>query len=129
MKFTVKSFAQDWFNALQKAKPSEWHAVSQAFLSELYRAGLSARLPEISRLISQMDYRAQGLIPVQVTSAREVPEDVIQAALEQVLPGKKTHVVRVNDHALIGGISVETLNQRWNLSVSGQLNNFVHKLN
>ncbi len=128
MRFTVKSYAQDWFSALQQAEPSKWHSISHAFLEAMYREGFSARLPEVVRLITQMHYRSQGLIPVQVTSARDVSDAVIEKALEQVLPGKKTHITRVIDDSLIGGISVETLNQRWNLSVSGQLQNFAHKL-
>ncbi len=128
MRFTAKSYAQDWFSALQAAETSKWHAISRSFLDTMYREGFSARLPEVLRLITQMHYRAQGLIPVQVTSARDVSDAVIQKALEQVLPGKKTHITRVIDDTLIGGISVETLNQRWNLSVSGQLQNFAHKL-
>ncbi len=128
MKFTAKSYAQEWFSALQTAEPSKWHAISHSFLDTMYREGLSARLPEVVRLITQMHHRSQGLIPVQVTSARDVSDAVIQKALEQVLPGKKTHVTRIINDDPIGEISIETLNQRWNLSVSGQLNRFAHKL-
>lgn len=128
MKFTPKSYAQDWFSALQQAEPAQWPAISRHFLTDLYRAGYSMHLTEIVRLIAQLTYRSQGLIPVQVTSARDVSDVMIQEALEQVLPGKKTHVTRLIDDSVIGGITIETLNQRWNLSVSGQLQSFAHNL-
>ncbi len=124
MKLSPKLYAQSWHDDLKVADPKEWSKISQAYLKEIYTRGETAWLSEIVRLVSQLHYRHEKIIPVTVTSARDISDAFVKEAVERVLPGKNTLITRVIDESVIGGVILETLNQRWDLTAKGQLKQF-----
>ncbi len=128
MRLTPKYYAQAWFSVLAESKPEDWNDISKRVLKHIYSHGHVKWLPEIVRLVDVLQHRQNGTVAVTVRSAHALDQDLLNQLVAAVLPTAKTVIDQQVDPMVIGGAQIETINQRWDLSVKGQLNQLAHTL-
>lgn len=121
MRLTPKYYAQAWFSALQDVPAAQWSEVSQRVLQHVYHHGHVKWLPEIIRLIAQLEHRQHGTVPVTVRAAHSLNQETLEQLVKAVLPTIQPVITQQLDAALLGGVQIETEHQRWDDSVAGQL--------
>lgn len=126
MKITAAQYAQSWYQILHEAKDRD--AALKSLLDHLHVSGQLKLLPEIVRLISEIEQRETGTTQVTVTSAYELSHDAIEDILKKTLGHTKAKVKTQTDPELIGGARVRTQNEQWDLSVQGQLNSMKNQV-
>lgn len=130
MKTSPKQFARAWHRALQQTDRAEWDAVSKRLLLLVQRQGHSRSLPVIKQLITEYDHAAHARIPVTVKTAHALDQQTLAAAVQRVLgSGVRADITTQIDPELLGGISIETKNSRWNMSLQAQLHQLVKTIN
>jgi F0F1-type ATP synthase delta subunit len=129
MRLTPKYYAQAWFSALNETDSKQWSEVSQRMLEHVYKHGNVKWLPEIVRLVTNLQHEHAGTTAVTVKTAHELDGQLITRLVQAVLPNVKAVIEQTIDTRVIGGIQIETTNQRWDLSVKGQLTQLAHSLN
>ncbi|EKD76415.1 MAG: hypothetical protein ACD_43C00121G0004, partial [uncultured bacterium] len=85
-------------------------------------------LPEVIRHIEKLEHLKHGTTAVMVRSAHALPEPLISSVIKQLLPQAKPVIAQIQDATVIGGVQVETINQRWDLSLRGQLRQLTQTL-
>lgn len=128
MKLSPKYYAQAWQSSLAESQPSDWKAISRRYLQHVYHHGHIKWLPEILRLVARLQHEQAGTVAVTVRTAHHFDVKVLQELVATVLPSTKAVIESQVDERLIGGAQIETSNQRWDLSVKGQLNQLAHTL-
>lgn len=128
MRLTPKYYAQAWFAALSESKPEDWSTISQRVLQHVYKHGNVKWLPEIVRLVSALQHKQAGTVPVTVRTARSLDAALLKQLVSAVLPTANTVIEQQVDTRVIGGAQIETTDQRWDLSIQGQLNQLAHTL-
>lgn len=121
MKLSTRQLATAWFEALQESAPAEWSGISQRMLRHLYIRGQLRRLREIVRAMSVLEHERQGTTPVTVRLAHALPEPLIAQAVQRVLPNIRAVIESVQAPAVLGGLQIETPNQRFDLSIQARL--------
>lgn len=121
MKLTARQLATTWFEALIESKPNKWSAISQRLLHYLYARGELRRLPEIIRLIEQLEHHRNRTVAVTVRTAHTLPDQLVHRAVVTVLPSIQPIIDQQAAPAVIGGLQIETIDQRFDLSVRGGL--------
>lgn len=129
MRLTPKYYAQAWFSALTETEPAKWSEVSQRMLEHIYKHGNVKWLPEIVRLVTNLQHAQAGTTAVTVKTAHELNAQLITQLVQTVLPDAKAVIEQKIDTRVIGGTQIETTNQRWDLSVKGQLTQLAQSLN
>lgn len=127
-RITAKHYAIALYDLLQAAKADECSQIVRAFLKQLYQAGQLRLLPPITKAFEQYYYDQLGALPVRVRTAQQLPTDTIQRELSRLFPQQKIDVTTTIDPAIVGGMLVETPNQRWNVSLAGQLETLAQSL-
>jgi F0F1-type ATP synthase delta subunit len=129
MKLTTKHLARRWYEALQQAKSSAWPSISESMLKQIQRAGRKRDLPAIVRALAKLEQAEQKVLDVVVTtsSSREVQEEA--QLLSQLFGDRDIAVTRRIDPSLLGGVVVETHNDRWDFSVRHQLRRLTRDIN
>lgn len=128
MKISSKQYAQAWYEQLQSSTETDWDTVSSALLQIMRQHNDLKLLPEVVRLVEVFHYQQQNVTPVTVTSAQALSPAVIEQAIEAVLPVSRVAIHTAIDSQLIGGVRLETLNQRWDISLRKQLNLLANSL-
>lgn len=132
MKLSPKYYAEAWFQALTEKPADQMSATSQLFLKHVYGHSHGKWLPEIIRLMEQLEHLHNGTTAVKVRSAHPLSAQLLSQAVEQVMPhattGKTAIIQSVIDPAVIGGVQIETADQRWDLSLRGQLRHLTQTL-
>ncbi|OGY85895.1 MAG: hypothetical protein A2233_00165 [Candidatus Kerfeldbacteria bacterium RIFOXYA2_FULL_38_24] len=128
MKASPELYAKNWYEILKKTDQSAWDQISQVVLEMLYKKGQSKWLPQILRHLEKQENQENQIMPVTVRTAKKMDEQTIASYLQQVLPQVKPRVTSTINSSLIGGLVIETQDQRWDLSVHGQLNNLANTI-
>lgn len=128
MKLTPKQYAEAWFQALTEADAEHFSVTCQLFLKHIYRHGHGKWLPEITRLIEGLEHKKNGTMAVKVRSTHPLPSHLLTSAIQKVLPNKQVVIQSLIDERVIGGVQIETTDQRWDLSLSGQLRHLTQTL-
>lgn len=89
--------------------------IAQYLVAERRTNELDTLLREVERL----RFEREGIVEALATTARPLSETVKQLIREAF--GAKTRVVEREDKNLVGGVYVQTLDKRLDLSVRGQL--------
>lgn len=128
MKITAKQYAHAWHEQLQATTSADWDAISQAVLETIHQHGDLKLLPEVVRLVEALHYKQNDITPITVTSAQTLSPAMLEQAVETALPVSRVAIqTAINPH-LIGGVRLETLNQRWDISLRKQLNALANSL-
>ncbi|MBI2415351.1 MAG: F0F1 ATP synthase subunit delta [Candidatus Kerfeldbacteria bacterium] len=128
MKITPKYYAQTWLERLQQQPADQWPELSLGLLRELQRRNRIKWLPEIVRLLEEQLHRQAGITPLRVTSAQPLSPAVIEQCVEKLFPISRVMLTQQHDSAVVGGIRLETANQRWDFSLRQQLNQLANTL-
>ncbi|MFA6475494.1 MAG: F0F1 ATP synthase subunit delta [Patescibacteria group bacterium] len=128
MKYSARIYAETWFSSLSEAPNSDWAKLSTNYLQHIYRHGHIKWLPEIVRLIAELEHKKNGTTPVVVTTAHNADENLVKQLTDKILPNTTVVIEQRVDPAMLGGIKLATSNQRWDASVLGHLNHLAHSL-
>ncbi|MCW1929775.1 MAG: F0F1 ATP synthase subunit delta [Candidatus Kerfeldbacteria bacterium] len=120
MKITAAQYAQSWYQILRESKDRD--AALKQLLDHLHVTGKLKLLPEIVRLIGEIEQKETGMTKVTITSAHELSKAIIEELLQKTLGHAKADVATLIEPELIGGARVRTQDEQWDLSVHGQLN-------
>ena len=121
MKATPQQYAQAWYLALKEAKEDQWEAISQALLRKLQKEGNQSMIHQIVRLVSELENQDLGQVEVRVRTAKALDDAVVQALVKDLFQVEGVQATITQDASLVGGIVLETKDQRWDLSVKHQL--------
>lgn len=125
---TPKHYAIALYDVLQAAQATDRGTIVRKFLKQLYYAGQLRLLPAITTAFEQYYYTQLGTVPVQVRTTQPLPAETIQRELTRLFPQQHLSVTTTVDPAVVGGMLVETPNQRWNVSLAGQLEALANSL-
>ena len=128
MNITAKHYAQALYESLDSADSHDRTTISQKFLRLLYEHGQLKQLPHILQQVSELEQSASGVVNVVVTTASAMPEAEIQSVVQKLVDSDSPQIQHHVDEDLIGGITVETKDKRWDLSARGQLRALQHTL-
>ncbi|MBI4406938.1 MAG: F0F1 ATP synthase subunit delta [Candidatus Kerfeldbacteria bacterium] len=128
MRLTPKYYAQAWFAALQEQPAAQWSAISGRALQHIYGHGHVKWLPEIVRLMAQLEHSVAGTMSVTIRTAHPIKSELAHQLVNAVLPAAKPMITQQVAAELIGGVQIETEHQRWDASISGQLQRLAHTL-
>ena len=128
MKLNAKQYATAWYQQLTTLTETDWPSLSDAMLHEIVRRGDMKLLPEVTRRVQDLYYKEQSLTPVTVTTAQLLPKAVIEQTVEKFFPLSRVALTTTEDVAMLGGIKVETRNQRWDMSLKRQLEQLANSL-
>jgi F0F1-type ATP synthase delta subunit len=128
MKLSPHHLATAWYEALTIAEPEQWSAISQRLLRYLYAHGQLKLLPQVVRQVEALEHTQHGTTAVTVRSAHLLPESLLHEVIQQLLPQAQPVIAQLQDDSVIAGVRVETLNQRWDLSLRGQLRQLTQAL-
>jgi F-type H+-transporting ATPase subunit delta len=128
MRETPQQFADAWYEAVAEATAKDRDAMSERFLAELHHSGRLNWLPEIERRFAERDRAERGAVAVTVRRAHDVADHAIKAAVRKLFPDQPVDLESIEDPALIGGVQIETLDERWDYSVRGQLHQLEKEL-
>lgn len=121
MKVTPRAIALSLYQSLQQADQSQWDEIVQQHLEYVTRMGKSQWTRHILSEVRTLEQEEKGITPVKVTIGREESKEMVMPLLQKLIPEGEKEIEMSVDPALIGGIRVETENQRWDLSMKKQL--------
>lgn len=127
-KVTPKHYAVALYDVLQDAEEKSRSSIVRRFLQQLYQAGKLRLLPAITTAFEQLHHARMHTTPVHVSTTQALPADTIQQELIRLFPQEKIVVTTSVNPAVVGGMLVETANQRWNISLAGQLEALANSL-
>lgn len=121
MKITAQQFAVSLYQALAESRPEDQERVLDNFVKVLAEAGRLGMWSEIEAEFSKYDMKARGQVPAIATFAKEGRENSrVLDELNSILGGQAVFEKKV-DGALVGGVVIETEDERIDLSVRKQL--------
>lgn len=129
MKVSAQQYAAAWYESLKEAPEKDWDNISEQLLEQLRTSGNMRFLSEIVRLVEERSKAEQGITPVTVRSAHELDEALVKEQVGSLLPDTEVEVTTVIDESLIAGLQIETSNERWDLSLKGQLRSLSNHIN
>jgi F0F1-type ATP synthase delta subunit len=122
MKITPKHYAIAWYEALTETSADQWPAISLSILKLIQRADHVGWLPQIIKQFEEYDDAKRGVTRIAVTSAHDFDVETIKNYITTIMPQISPEINKVLNKNVIGGLVVETKDNRWNLSIKGQLN-------
>ncbi len=128
MQASNQQYAQAWYEALKESKKSERAKITQNMLKKLQVEGKLSLLMSIVREIQRLADHDLGVQHVKVRSAQLIDEKELERLIAEMLGTDKVAVSQKKDESILGGVVVETADQRWDLSVMHQLNNLKRSL-
>mgnify|MGYP001560555082 CR=1 FL=1 len=129
MKLTAQHFARRWYMALKGSEASAWPEISKGMLSQVLRLGMKRDLPAIKKVMERLYLAENKVIEVVVTSAKPDQTKEEQKLLKDLFGSREVQISRRVDPALLGGIIVETQDDRWDFSVRQQLHRLSRGIN
>ncbi len=121
MKVSPQQYAQAWYLALKETKEDQWEAISQTLLRRLQKEGNQSMISEIVRLVTELENQDLGQVEVQVRTAKSLDDSIVHALVKDLFQVEGVQATITQDESLVGGIVLETKDQRWDLSVKHQL--------
>lgn len=121
MKVTPTFYAEALYQALQETKPSQQEEVLDNFVKVLADAGHLAMFAEIEAAFQQYERKQKGMVEANVLFAREhKTQKNILNELNNLL-GKNVELKTKINSGIIGGVVIETEDERIDASVKSQL--------
>lgn len=121
MKMNVKQYAQLWLDSLNRVSEKDRPAVSQAMLTRMLKDGMYHKLHEVLRTMEQLFGHGETVERVTVISARIPQETEVKKIVAGLLGHERFSLTYKQDESLIGGLIVQTRDQRWDLTLKHQL--------
>ncbi len=121
MHLNPSQYARALYDALMSVAPEKHDLVIDRFATILSEYGQLGLLPEIEREFLEYEKLQAGAIPVKITTARkDGHEKDLIAKLHEVI-GQDISLKQSIDEGLVGGVVIETDDERIDASVAGQL--------
>lgn len=127
MKITAEQYAAALYNALQETNPAHQDAVLENFVKLLSENGHLEMFGRIEEEFVKFEQKKSGQVPIQATFAEEHSDKFLLDALNNVL-GKDVVLKKKIDKDLIGGVVIETEDERIDASVRKHLSNLKKSL-
>jgi len=128
MKISAKQFAIALYDSLQEVSPADQEKVLDNFVQVLKETGAINIFPKIEQEFIVYQKKQRGITDVNVTFARrDVDEKVVLDELNKLISGNK-EVKKQVDEGLVGGVMIETEDQRVDASVKRLLGRFRESL-
>ena len=121
MKYTPETYAAAWYQVLVDAPRDKRAALSHAMLSHMNARGHLSWIAQIVARMEQLEHERTGVEQVMVQTAHDIDQKTIMSAVFGVLGRQNINLRFMVDPALIGGMRIETQNNRWDLSIRGSL--------
>jgi len=128
MQATPRQYAQAWYLALKETKEDKWDAISQNLLRALQKQGNLSWVNEILRHVADLENKDLEQIEVKVRSAKDTDEKIVQQLVKNLFDVDNVQASISKDESLLGGLVLETKDQRWDLSVKHQLERLKYSL-
>lgn len=96
-------------------------AVAEGLAAYLIAERRANDLGKIMREVERIRYEEQGVLEVQVSSAREITTH-IEEKVKSLFGAKETVLNKQLDESLVGGVKIQAQDTLIDLSVRGQLN-------
>lgn len=103
--------------------------VMQKYLRTVHANGHLRWLPEIVRRVKEIEQSAQNITGVTIRSAYELDEQTRTELLAKTVGTTNVEVETVIDTNLIGGVQIETQNERWDFSIESRLRALAASIN
>lgn len=129
MKLTAQHFARRWYMSLKGAQASAWPEISKGMLAQVLRLGMKRDLPAIKKAFERLHLADSKILEVIVTSAKPGTTMEEGKLLKDLFGSREVQLSRRVDPALLGGIIVETQDDRWDFSVRQQLHRLSRGIN
>jgi F0F1-type ATP synthase delta subunit len=121
MAVSSKQYAEALYLAVKEAETKDRDAIIQSFLARLQKQGDLSLLSRIVHDAEQLEADELGVTAVEVRVAHKADELEVTEILHKLLETKKIQLDLKEDKNLIGGLIIETKNERWDLSMKNQL--------
>lgn len=128
MQITPGNVADAWHQALAESSAQKRKQISARFLGYLHRTNRLRWLPDIIRALEMRERRASGIEAVTVTSSRKLPAVHAHKLAKEVMGSAKTSITQTINPELLGGVRIETADNRWDLSLATRLNRAYNRL-
>ena len=113
-------FARRWHDALRRADPTDWDAVSDRMLRQHHGHAQATHLADIAKAVEQLQ-NDEAPLDVTLISARPLEKQVKESLLRKLLGTRTLAVHEQLDPSLIAGAVVRTADEEWDLSIKHQL--------
>ena len=123
MNVTPKQYAEALYETLLSASPADQSEILDNFVRLLAEKGQLEAGAAIEAELIRYGQKSQGKISADLTFAKpDLSQNKILEALQRIL-GKPVEFTKKIDETLVGGVVIETEDQRIDLSVKKQLSN------
>lgn len=110
-----------WYELLTETPARERKKITLGFLKMLHKQGALGMLPEIVRIMEDIEAARTGNVAVTVTAARDVDEAAVKKLATALVGEKSVRITRRKNEHVLGGVRIETKNKRWDLSIASAL--------
>lgn len=117
-----------WMQALESSPKKQWDDISQNMLKVLQREGKLLWVKRIEHEIGNLMDARDGVVAATVTSAYPVDQKKVKQIVEELLGGEKVRLTFFEDPELLGGMVVETENNRWDATMKNELHQLTQSL-
>lgn len=117
-KLLPRHYAKILYNLTKDAK--DVNAATTEFLHFVTEKHALKKIPSIMKEFAEYAAREEGIISATVTTARELPEKVVQATVEKIL-GSKADITIKTDSEILGGLKIRTSTHEYDASLRAQL--------
>lgn len=120
MRATAKQYATALYELLTE-DGADTAAVAKQFIRKMHTDGKLKELPAVLRFVEELDREKRGVTAVTARVAREMDVSEIEKLAKELTGVEQMELETVVDEDILGGMQIETTNQRWDLSARGQL--------
>ena len=128
MRLLPKHYASALYELLSTTPESGWGKVVKPFLRTLARKGMNRSIPTILRLVDEIEHREKKVVKVEVKAAHDLSQSKIDEVVKKIFPHTVVDVHQIIEPALIGGITLDTSDQRYDVSITGTLHSLERSL-
>lgn len=116
-------YATTLYETLRNTPRESWSSAIHQFLLELVRRGEMKLIPKILSYCELLEERREGRVHVTVRSAHPIDRSLIESSITRLLPAIKPVIEEVHDPSMIGGVSLETRDRRFDMTLKRGLAN------
>lgn len=121
MKMSAKQYAKLWHESLNRVAAKDHGAVGESMLRRILKDGSYRQLPEIVRAMEGIISKETPMEDVTIISARPLEHTEAKRIVSELLGHDGFSLRSKQDASLIGGLIVQTRDQRWDLSLKRQI--------
>jgi len=121
MQASIQHYAQAWYQALKESDQKDHPQISQTMLKKLQMEGKLSWLSGITSRVKMLEDEENGVTQVSIRTAHNASFEEIEPLLKELLGASDIQAEMKKDADLLGGIVVQTSDQRWDLSMKRQI--------